>query len=72
MSGLIATPARRSAVQYTREHVVDMLRRAGLRKAADDAMSELPDPVDLDELQDWAMKRGITRDAMVSWMGGSP
>jgi hypothetical protein len=59
-------------VQYSREHVVDMLRRAGLREAADDAMLELPDPVDLDELQDWAMKRGITRDAMVSWMGGSP
>jgi hypothetical protein len=59
-------------VQYSREHVVDMLRRAGLRVAADDAMLELPDPVDLDELQDWAMKRGITRDAMVSWMGGSP
>ena len=59
-------------MQYSREHVVDMLRRAGLREAADDAMLELPDPVDLDELQDWAMKRGITRDAMVSWMGGSP
>jgi hypothetical protein len=59
-------------VQYSREHVVDMLRRAGLREAADDAMLELPDPVDLDDLQDWAMKRGITRDAMVSWMGGSP
>jgi hypothetical protein len=49
-----------------------MLRRAGLRNAADDAMLELLDPVDLDDLQDWAMKRGITRDAMVSWMGGSP
>ncbi|MGC1238204.1 MAG: hypothetical protein WA860_05380 [Acidimicrobiales bacterium] len=59
-------------MQYSREHVVDMLRRAGLRNAADDAMLELPDPVDLDDLQDWAMKRGITRDAMVSWMGGSP
>ena len=59
-------------MQYSREHVVDMLRRAGLREAADDAMLELPDPVDLDELQDWAMKRGITIDAMVSWMGGSP
>ena len=59
-------------MQYSREHVVDMLRRAGLRNAADDAMLELLDPVDLDDLQDWAMKRGITRDAMVSWMGGSP
>jgi hypothetical protein len=59
-------------VQYTREHVVDMLRRTGLHTAADDAVLELPDPVDLDDLQTWAMKRGITRDAMVSWMGGSP
>jgi hypothetical protein len=59
-------------VQYTKEHVVDMLRRAGLHHAADEARLELPDQVDLDDLQDWAMKRGITRDAMVSWMGGSP
>jgi hypothetical protein len=65
-------PARRCVVQFTKEHVVDMLRRAGLHKAADDAMLEMPDSVDLDYLQDWAMKRGITRDAMVSWMGGSP
>lgn len=59
-------------MNYTRQHVVDMLHKAGFREAADAAASELPDPVDLDRLQDWASKRGITRDVIISGMGGSP
>ncbi|MFY9782308.1 MAG: hypothetical protein WAK12_02070 [Acidimicrobiales bacterium] len=59
-------------MQYSRQHVIDMLSKAGFHKAADEAADELPDPVDLDQVQDWAMKRGITRDALISWMGGSP
>lgn len=59
-------------MNYTKQHVVDMLRRAGFREAADAAATELPDSVDLDRLQEWAMKRGITRDVIISGMGGSP
>ena len=59
-------------MQYTRQHVVDMLRRAGFRDAADKAMLELPDVIDVDRLADWAMKHGITRDAIISEIGGSP
>jgi hypothetical protein len=59
-------------VDYSRQHVVDMLRRAGFREAADEAASELPDQVDLDRLQEWAARRGITRDVIISGMGGSP
>jgi hypothetical protein len=35
-------------------------------------MRDLPDPVDLDHVQDWGIQRGITRDVLISQMGGSP
>jgi hypothetical protein len=59
-------------MSYSRQEVVDLLRRAGFRDAADDAMVELPDPVDLEVLEAWGSKRGITRDLLISQMGGSP
>jgi hypothetical protein len=49
-----------------------MLRRAGFHSAADKAAEDLPDPIDLEQLQEWAMHHGITRDSLISWMGGSP
>jgi hypothetical protein len=57
---------------FSRQEVADMLRKAGLREAADEAMRELPDPVDLEFLQEWSGRHGITRDALISQMGGSP
>ena len=60
------------AVQYSRQEVVDMLRKAGFHERADEAMRELPDPVDLDHAQEWGLRHGITRDALISQMGGSP
>jgi hypothetical protein len=59
-------------VQYTRQEVVRMLRKAGFRAAADEAMRDLPDPVDLDHVQEWGIQRGITRDDLISQVGGSP
>jgi hypothetical protein len=59
-------------MQYSRQEVVRMLRDAGFREAADEAIRDLPDPVDLGHLQDWGRQRGITRDVLISQMGGSP
>ncbi len=59
-------------MQYGRQQVVDMLRTAGLHEAADEAMRELPNPVDLEYVQEWGMRHGITRDVLISRMGGSP
>jgi hypothetical protein len=59
-------------MQYSRQHVVDTLRRAGFREAADEAMTALPDPVDLERAQEWGMKHGITTDVLTGAMGGSP
>jgi hypothetical protein len=49
-----------------------MLHKAGFHEAADEAMRDLPDPVDLDHVQDWGMQRGSTRNVLISQLGGSP
>jgi hypothetical protein len=59
-------------VEYSKKHVIDILRRSGFSAVADEAAKELPDPVDSDFVQEWAWKRGITRDVFISAMGGSP
>jgi hypothetical protein len=59
-------------MQYSRQYVVDSLRRLGYSQLADEALRELPDPVDLDELQAWSMRYGLSRDELISRMGGSP
>jgi hypothetical protein len=60
------------AVEFSRQHIVDVLRRTGFPEAADAAMRVLPDPVDLDEAANWAAQYGITHDELISRMGGSP
>jgi hypothetical protein len=59
-------------MQVSRQEVVDMLRKAGLREAADEAMWVLPDPVDLEYVGAWSARRGITRDDLISRIGGNP
>ena len=49
-----------------------MLRRAGLSEAADKAMAELPDPVSPEECEIWGDRYGLTKDQLISQMGGSP
>jgi hypothetical protein len=60
------------SMQFSRQHVVDLLRRTGLSDAAEEAERVLPDPVDLDYLAKWGAKHGVTRDDLISRMGGSP
>jgi hypothetical protein len=59
-------------MQFSRREVVRMLRKAGFREAADEAIRDLPDPVDLEHAQEWGRQRGITRDVLISQLGGSP
>jgi len=51
---------------------VETLRLAGFQEAADQAMAELSDPVDLDAIQEWGLMRGVTKDVLMSAAGGSP
>jgi len=52
--------------------VVDVLRTLRYPELADEASRDLPDPVDINRLENWAIQHGLSRDAMVSQMGGSP
>jgi hypothetical protein len=59
-------------VQLTRQHVVDLLRRAGLSDMADAAQRDLPDPVDSEQVAVWAAPHGINMSELMDRMGGSP
>jgi hypothetical protein len=59
-------------MEFSKQHVIDILRRAGFAEAADEALRALPDPVELEALAQWAQQYGITHDELISRMGGSP
>ena len=60
------------AVQLTRQHVVNMLRTAGLSDMADAAQRDLPDPVDSEQAAAWAARYGVNMGELMDRMGGSP
>jgi hypothetical protein len=59
-------------VQLTRQHVVDVLHKAGLPEMADEALRDLPDPVDSEQVAAWAASHGMNMGELISRMGGSP
>jgi hypothetical protein len=59
------------ATQVTRQHVVEVLRTAGLPEVADEANRSLPEELDLERAAEFLARYGITKDAL-SRMGGSP
>ena len=59
-------------MQLTRQHVVDVLRRTGLPQMAEEALRDLADPVDSEQVAAWAVTYGINMDDLISRMGGSP
>lgn len=61
-----------SVTRHSRQEVAELLKKAGLHAAAEKAIAELPDQVDAKEIEEWGMEQGITRDALISQLGGSP
>ena len=59
-------------MQVTRQHVVDILRTAGLRELAEKAHRVLPDPIEYNHAARFLAEYGITKDELISRMGGSP
>ena len=59
-------------MEYSRQHVIEVLRTLRYPELAEEASRDLPDPVDTNRLEAWLMQHGISRDEMVSQMGGSP
>lgn len=57
---------------YSRQWVVDTLRRLGYSQEADEALRVLPDEIDLKQLLEFGDQRGISSDELISRMGGSP
>jgi hypothetical protein len=57
---------------YSRQHVVDLLNRLGHKQLAEDASRVLPDPVDIEQLENWYLQHGLSVDEMISQSGGSP
>jgi hypothetical protein len=58
--------------QWGRQYVVDELNRLGYTELAVEASRDLPDPVDINRLEEWCMQHGLSRDDVISRMGGSP
>jgi hypothetical protein len=59
-------------MQVTRQHVVDILRTAGLPDLAQKAHRVLPDPVEYIHAERFLARYGITKDELISLRGGSP
>jgi hypothetical protein len=57
---------------YDRQWIIDQLQRLGYTREADDAARTLPDQVSADELLAWSDRHGLSRDELISRMGGSP
>jgi hypothetical protein len=57
---------------YSRQEIVEILRRTGYTELADEAERVLPDPIDIDQLTAFAQSHGVDRDTFISEMGGSP
>jgi hypothetical protein len=57
---------------YSRQWVTDMLRRLGYAQAADEALRVLPEDVDLEQLEEFGNRHGISRGELIDRMGGSP
>jgi hypothetical protein len=57
---------------YTKQWLVNILRRLGYTQAANDALREMPEEFDLKKLQEFGERHGISRDEVTDAMGGSP
>jgi hypothetical protein len=59
-------------MSYDRQWLIGLLRSLGYSKEADEAAQELPDQIPVEQLQQFADRHGISRDELISRMGGSP
>ena len=66
---MIAMPNQQ---QYSRQYAVDLLKRLGYGELADEALRELPDPVDERRLEAWCAQHGLSYSTLISRMGASP
>jgi hypothetical protein len=56
----------------SRQWVADTLGHLGFTQAAEDALRELPEEIDSDQLREFGDRHGIDRNMLTDRMGGSP
>jgi hypothetical protein len=61
-----------AAMLIPKHEIARRLRSAGLPHVAEEAERSLPDEVDLEQAAEFGARYGITRDELISRMGGSP
>jgi hypothetical protein len=59
-------------MQVTKRHIIEVLRTAGLPQVAEEANRSLPDEMDSERAAEFVGRYGITKDVLISRMGGSP
>ena len=52
--------------------MIDVLNRVGYTELAEEASRDLPDPVDVDQVDAWCQQHGLSFDDVINRMGGSP
>ena len=57
---------------YSRQWVVDTLRRLGFTQEAEDALRDLPEEIDREQLVQFGNRHGIDSSSLTNRMGGSP
>lgn len=57
--------------EYSRQYVVDKLNYLGFRDLAAEAAMDLPNPVDINRLEEWCTEHDLPLDDVISRMGGS-
>jgi hypothetical protein len=56
----------------SKSELLRVLRRAGLDSVAEELSELLPDPVDIERSGELLFRYGISRDALLDRLGGSP
>ncbi|HEX3715911.1 MAG TPA: hypothetical protein VHV09_24175 [Trebonia sp.] len=56
----------------SRQHIVDVLRRAGMTEVAADAQQTLPDPVERPELDHFCRVHDLSAQSLMERLGSSP
>lgn len=72
LSSGVGTGGLKVEMAYTKQWLVELLRRLGYTQAADDALREMPDEFDLERLQEFGERHDISRDDVTDALGGSP
>ncbi len=57
---------------YSRKWLADTLRSLGYQQVAEDALRDLPEEIDLEQLEEFGDRHGLSREVLIDRMGGSP